>query len=592
MTFDMVFVLGLTVVALLLFAFDRLRLDQVALAIPVALLLSGVLTPAEAVSGLSSAATVTVAAMLVLGLGLRKTGMVAAIGAWARTAPLGGKRRRLFILCLIVALLSPFLNNTAVVTVFIPVFMSLADKADEPASLYLMPLSFVAILGGTVTLIGTSTNLVVHGEAVGRGYDELSMFSIAPLGLISLAVGLLYIFTIGRTRLPRRTRPPDLSSKYDVRRFMTELSVTPDSPATGRTLAELRWGERYSVSVLGIERGTQDIPAPRGERHIRPGDILYVQGSADRLLLLARQQRLGTPTERTRRDLNLSTKGGRLVEIIISPGSPLIGRTLRDQGFAQRYDATVLAIQQHGVTVTERIADVEFRVGDLLLVHGSSGALERLADEPGFIPMSEVTAPPDDRPRATVAALIMTAVVVFATFGILPIMTSALTGVALMVFTRCVRLDEIYAELDWLVVFVLAGLIPLGLALEATGAASWIASHVVSLTAGLGEVGLIAAFYLLTAILTAVISNAATAVMLTPVAILTAVDAGINPYALLVAVMFGASASFVTPFGYQTNVMIYGPGGYRFSDFLKVGGPLNLLMLIVATIFIPIFWPS
>ncbi|WP_420633351.1 SLC13 family permease [Candidatus Palauibacter sp.] len=592
MTFDIVFVLALALVALVLFALDRLRLDQVAMAIPVALLLGGILTPAEAVSGLSSTATITVAAMLVLGLGLRKTGMVSAIGTWARTAPLGGNHSRLFVLCLIVAFLSPFLNNTAVVMVFIPVFVSLADQAEEPASMYLMPLSFVSILGGTVTLIGTSTNLVVHGEAVRRGYDQLSMFSIAPLGLISLAVGLVYLFTIGRAQLPRREQPPDLSSKYDVRRFVTELHVTPDSPASGRSLAELRWGERYAVTVLGIERGRQDITAPRGERHIRPDDILYVQGSADRLLDLARRQRLVTPTERTRRQLDPTAGGGRLVEIIVAPGSPLVGRTLREQGFAQRYDATVLAIQQHGVTVRERLAEIEFRVGDLLLVHGTTAALERLADDPGFIPMSEVKTPAGGRPRAAVAAVIMVGVVTLVGLGVLDIMTSALTGVGLMVFTRCVRVEEIYAELDWLVIFVLAGLIPMGVALESTGAAAWIAGWVVTLTASLGEMGLIAAFYLVTAILTAIVSNAATAVMLTPVAILAAAEAGVNPYALLVAVMFGASASFVTPFGYQTNVMIYAPGGYRFSDFMKVGGVLNLLLLLTAALFIPIFWPS
>lgn len=590
--FDIIFVLALTAAALVAFAIDRLRLDQVALAIPVFLLLGGVLTPAEAVSGLSSPATVTVAAMMVLGLGLRKTGLVAAIGHWARTAPLGGQRRRLLALCLVVAALSPFLNNTAVVMVFLPVFVALAEQADEPVSLYLMPLSFVAILGGTVTLIGTSTNLIVHGMAVERGYDSLEMFSIAPLGLICLAVGLLYLFTLGRRLLPRRQRPPDLSQKYDVRRFVTELVVSDTSAARGRSLAQLRWGERYGVSVLGIERGDQDISAPRGERHIRPGDILYVQGSAQRLLRLARQQRLATPTDRTRRELNLSTEGGGLVEVMIAPGSSLIGRTLRDVGFAQRYDATVLAIQQHGVTVHERLADVEFRVGDLLLVHGTVATLARLADEPGFIPMAEVRTRPGDRPRAAVAAGIMATVVAVAGLGLLDIMTSALAGVALMVFTGCVGVEEVYEELDWMVVFVLAWLIPLGIALDKTGAASWMASGVVDLAGGWGPTGMIAAFYVLTAILTAVVSNAATAVMLTPVAIIASVDAGLNPNALLVAVMFGASASFLTPFGYQTNVMIHGPGGYRFSDFVRVGGVLNLLMLLIAAIFIPIFWPS
>ncbi len=592
MTFDIGFVLVVALAALVLFAIDRLRLDQVALAIPVVLLLGGILSPREAVSGLSSTATVTVAAMLMLGLGLRKTGMVSAIGTWARTAPLGSARMRMFVLCLVVALLSPFLNNTAVVMVFIPVFISLADQAEEPASLYLMPLSFVSILGGTVTLIGTSTNLVVHGQAEARGYDELTMFSIAPLGLIMLGVGLLYLFTIGRAQLPRRVRPPDLSSKYDVRRFVTELLVADDSPANGRTLADLKWGERYGVSVLGIERGPQDITAPRGEQHIRPGDVLYVQGAADRLLLLAERQRLVTPTERTRRQEKGGETPARLVEVIVAPGSHLVGRTLKDLAFAQRHDSTVLAVQQHGATVTERLADIRFRVGDLILVHGTTAALGRLADDPSFIPVSEVKAGAAGRPRAAVAALIMTGVVAMAGFGVLDIMTSALTGVALMLFTRCVRIEEIYEEMDWLVVFVLAGLIPLGVALESTGTAALIAGGVVKVTSGLGEVGLIAAFYLVTAVLTAIVSNAATAVMLTPVAILAAGDAGVNPYALLVAVMFGASASFVTPFGYQTNVMIYAPGGYRFADFVKVGGVLNLLLLVLASVLIPVFWPS
>ncbi len=592
MTFEIVLVLALTVGALVLFALDRLRLDQVAMSIPVVLLLTGILTPAEAVSGLSSRATVTVAAMMVLGLGLRKTGLVAAIGAWARTAPLGGKYRRLFLLCLVCSVLSPFLMTTAVVMVFIPVFIALAEQAKEPASRYLMPLSFVSILGGTVTLMGTSTNLVVHGEALRRGFDGLSMFSITPLGLICLGVGLLYLFTVGRLLLPRRIRPPDLSRKYDVRRFVTELHVPEDSPANGLSLAELGWGERYDVTVLDITREEREITAPHGERHIRPGDILHVQGSAEQLLELARRQRLRTPREGEEHELDLSAGRGRLVELLVAPGSGLIGRTLRDLGFAQRYQATVLAIQHGGITVKERLAELSLRVGDLLLVHGTSHALEGLADEPGFVPMAEVKTPTGGRPRAGVAAAIMVGVVLSASLGLLDIMTAALTGVGLMVFTRCVHIEEIYAEVEWLVVFVLAGLVPLGVALESTGAAELLAGGVVRLAAPLGETGLVAAFYLLTALVSAVMSNAATAVMLTPIAIFAATQAGMNPYALLIAVMFGASASFVTPFGYQTNVMIYGPGGYRFADFIKVGGPLNLILLVTASLLIPVFWPS
>ncbi len=592
MTFPIAFVLGLTLATFVLFALDRLRVDQIALAVPVVLLLSGIVTPAEAVSGLSSRATVTVGAMLVLGLGLRKTGLVDAIGAWARTAPLGGKYARMFVLCLVCALLSPFLMTTAVVLVFLPVFVALAEQAREPPSRYLMPLSFVSILGGTVTLMGTTTNLVVHGEALRRGFDQLGMFSITPLGLICLAVGLLYLFTLGRVLLPHRLRTPDLSARYDVRRFVTELHVAEDSPAIGRSLSQLGWGQRHGVTVLDIERDGEMLAMPCGDLQIRSGDILYVQGGAARLVELARRQHLRTPQEGEEHAFDPVAGPGRLVEVLVAPGSSFVGRTLGDLNFTQRYDATVIAIQQHGVTVRERLAQLSFRVGDLLLIRGAAPALQRLADDPGVMPLGEIRTQSGKRPRAGVAAAIMAGVVLSASLGVLDIMTAALAGVVLMLFTRCVHIEEIYGEVEWLVIFVLAGLIPLGVALESTGAAELIAGWVVTLTAPLGATGLIAAFYLMTAIMTAVVSNAATAVMLTPVALFAATQGGVNPYALLVAVMFGASASFVTPFGYQTNVMIYGPGGYRFMDFVKVGGLLNLILLVTATLFIPLFWGS
>jgi len=592
MTWEIGFVFAVVMIALVLFMAERYSIDQVAIAIPVVLLLAGIISAQDAVSGLSNPATVTIGCMLILGLGLTKTGAVAAIGRWARAAPLGGPRRRLLALCLVVAVVSPFLNNTAVVVVFLPVFISVAYQAAQPVSLYLMPLSFAAILGGTVTLIGTSTNLIVFGMAEQRELTELSMFSIAPLGIIYLAVGLLYLFTVGRHLLPRRPGAVDLAGKYAVREQVTELEVGRDAPGAGRNLRDLKWRERYEVSILGLKRGDRVIWAPGAERRVLEGDILYAQGGRMALQALARLEKLDRPAEWRRDALDLYTTHAGLLEILVAPGSPLAGHTLSDLRFQQRYGATVLAAQHRGETEREQLTSIRFEVGDSLLVHGHAGSLAALGEDPGFVTLSHVEEPDEPRPRALVALVIMTLVVAAATLTRISIMPAAMAGVVLMLFTRCVSLEEVYAELDWLVLIVIAGLLPLGIAMDNSGAATWLVQSVIGNIGTLSPFLVVGVFYLFTSLLSAVMSNVATAVVLTPVAIAAAPDLGINPYALLVAVMFGASASFMTPMGYQTNTLVYGPGGYRVLDFLKVGAPLTLLLTVVAAFLIPVFWPA
>lgn len=599
----MVLVFAVIAIALALFMTERFPVEQVALAIPVVLLVAGILTPEEAVSGFSNVATVTVAAMLVLSLGLVKTGAVEVVGRWAQNAPLGGPVRRLFILCVVVAAISPFLNNTPIVVIFIPVFLAIADRAGEPASRYLIPLSYAAILGGTITLIGTSTNLIVYGMARNRGLEELSMFSIAPLGLIYLAVGLAYLFTVGRALLPRRDRAADLESRYDVRSFVSELEVTPDSAAAGRPLEDLRWPARFGVSVLAVGRRGRTTWTPRASRRLRPGDLLWVQGGSSDILELAEEEGLVTPVERVEEKgeaeaeaadepIQEDQKGPRIAEVLVGPGSAIAGRTLKEIRFFQRYGASVLAIQHLGLIKRGRVAEVRVEPGDILLVHGRAGALDALADEPDLVPLGARSVPFRARPRSLVAMAILGGVVVFAGLEIVPILYAALVGVVLMLFTRCVNLEEIYGELDWMIIFLLAGVIPLGIAMDQTGAAGWMGGRIAGTFGPYGPVAMIAAFYLVTSLLTETMSNNAAAVVLTPIAIETAAEVGMNPYALLVAVMFGASASFMTPVGYQTNTLVYGPGGYRFADFLKVGGPLNVLLLLTAMALIPVFWPS
>lgn len=590
MTLDAWIVMAVVAGAVALFVTERYPIEQVAMAVPVVLLSAGVLELEQAVAGLSSPATVTVAAMLVMSLGLKKTGAVAVLGRWARTAPLGGPGPRLIVLCTIVAAISPFLNNTAVVVVFLPIFIGMARGLGESPSRYLIPLSYCAILGGTVTLIGTSTNLIVYGLAEARGYRELSMFSVTPLGIAFVLVGLVYLFTVGRRLLPDRETETARVARYDVRDFVTELAVPAGSRVVGRTLEQLRLRELYGVQVLGVHREGHTSWSPPVGRALRQGDELFVRGDREPLLRLVRHEGLRMPAYGTAGQAAAS--GGRLVEVLVTPGSSLIGHTLREVRFRQRYGATVVAIQHHRTTVEQRLADRTVELGDLLLLHGRPADLEGIADLPGFSPLAEVKSAREDRPHALMAVGILTGVVAAAGTGLVAIEAAALVGVVLMLFTGCVRTDEIYDELDWMVVFLLAGLVPLGIAMEETGAAGEIATWAAVPLAAWGPRAAVAGLYLVTGAFTELMSNAATAVVLTPVALSLAEQLGMNPYALLVTVMFAASASFLSPVGYQTNALVYAPGGYRFRDFTRVGAPLHLLLLGVAVTLIPVLWPS
>jgi di/tricarboxylate transporter len=590
---ELIFVLVLLGISLVLFVFERFPIDQVAIAIPVVLLAAGILSPEEAVQGFSNPATVTVGAMLVLSLGLVQTGAVRRLGDWLQTVGTLSPAGRLAVLCVVVSAISPFLNNTPVVLVFLPIFLRVARAHGIPASRVLIPLSYASILGGTVTMIGTSTNLIVYGLAYDRGLTELGMFSISRLGLIYLAAGLLYVLTVGRWLLPHRPSPVDLSSKYEVRRFLTELRVSRRSSAAGRTLRQLRWRDQRGVAVVGITRNEENIWSPGGDQRLLAGDLLLVQAdSADLLSLVNEASLVPLVGEEERALHDLDSGDHRLVEILVAPDSPLAGHTLRELRFQQRNWATVLGIQRHEEILRPRLANVRLQPGDLLLISGSPAMLEMLADEEGVVPIGEVQLSSRETPRALVAAAIMLGVVIAAATELLGILPAALIGVVLMLFTKCIRLGDVYQKVDWMVVFLLAGLIPLGTAMEKTGAVEALVGPIASGLEQLGPTGAVAVVYLITWLLTECMSNNAAAVVLTPVALRVAQDTGMNPYALLVAVMFGASASFLTPVGYQTNALVYGPGGYKFRDYVRVGAPLNLLLLVIAMIFIPRFWPS
>lgn len=590
MTFEIVLVLAILAGAVACFVTERLPVDLVALLVLSALLGSGVLTPEEAVSGFSSTATVTVAAMFVLSAGLARTGVMNLLGRRLETVGRLGLRPALLALMILIGAVSAFINNTAAVAIFLPVVLRLARDMGISPSKLLIPLSFASMFGGVCTLIGSSTNLLVSSVAEQHGLAPFGMFELSPLGLVLFAVGGLYMLTLGVRIIPDRRAGADLAQSFGMGDYLTEILVLPESPAVGRPLRESPLVRDLDLDVLEIHRGDRRLPAPGAETVLEAGDLLRVRGEVEKIRRAEAQEGivLKSGLKWRAEDLDVSEAG--LLEVVIAPGSALEGKTLKESGFRQIYGGTALAIRQRGEVMRERLATTRLRSGDVLLVEVRSDRIEALKRNPDFVIVSELDVVAPGRGKLLISTAIVASVVASATLGLLPIVGSAILGSVLLVLTRCLTLAEAYKAIEWRIIFLLGGILPLGIALETTGAARLLSSLLVDTIGAWGPVALVSAFYLLTSLLTEAMSNNATAALLAPIAISTAASLGVDPRPFLVAVTFAASASFMTPVGYQTNTLIYGPGHYRFTDFLRVGTALNLLFWLVATLLIPVFW--
>jgi di/tricarboxylate transporter len=588
--------LAITAGALVLFVWDRVRMDVVGLIVMAALIVSGLVTPQQGISGFSNEAMITVAAMFILSAGLVRTGAIDAVGR--QVARFAGKSElRLLLVALALAVpLSAFINNTPVVVMMIPMLLGLAREMGVAPSRLFIPVSFGSQLGGTLTLIGTSTNLLVAGLVLDLGMDRIRLFDITPPALVLAALGIVYLTTIGRALTPVRETREDLVASYELREYLTGLVVEPGSALAGRSLAESRFGDQYGLQVVGIERGEERIPFPSGATVLRENDHLLVRGKS---MEIARIEESGGmrlagaqpefPLEPSR---TAAEEGGpRLAEVIVPPRSAVIGRTLRSLNFRRRYGVPVLAIQRHGEPLHEALGRTVLAAGDVLLVRGTPDELRAAHEDRELALLGAVDVPARRTRKLPLAVSIMAAVVLLAAFDVTTILVSSILGVVAMFLTRCLTPDEAYRDIDWMVLVLLGSVIPLGIAMQETGTAQLIAGSLLALTEPLGLYGSLAALYLLTSLLTEIISNNAAAVVLTPVAVAAAVGLGASPLPFVIAVMFAASNSFLTPIGYQTNTFIYGPGGYRFSDFIRVGGPLTVLLVVAATIAIPFFFP-
>ncbi|MBA3889237.1 MAG: SLC13 family permease [Gemmatimonadaceae bacterium] len=596
MTPDIILTLAITLAALALFTWNRVPVEVVALLVLAALIVTGLVTPQEGFSGFANEATVTVALLLVLSTGLLHTGAVDALGRLIGRLAGRSEMRLLLVIVAFVVPVSAVMNNTAAIAVLLPVVLGLSRTAKVAPSRLLMPLSFAGQLGGTLTLIGTSTNLLVAGIALDAGLGRIGLFDFTAPALVLAAIGVAYLLTFGRWLTPTREPPAGLLESYEMREYLTALQVASDAPLAGRTLAESRFGDRYGLQIVEVRRaGGLRVALPTGATVVQADDVLVVTGNVPDIARIGEAEHLTIVGVPPRFAADADKRGGSdplpLAELLVPMGSYSVGRTVTELDLRRRYGLNVLALQRHGSAVHESVGRVRLQSGDLLLARGEPDALRALHDDGTLALLGPVQLPARRQRKMVYAAAIMAGVVLLPALGVTPIVVSALLGVLAMVLTGCLTPTEAYDGMDWSVLVLLGAILPLGGAIRDSGTAAWIATMLLDVVAPLGPHGTLAAVYVLTVALTSVISNAAAALVVVPVAVATAAGLEISPMPLVIAVMFAASCSFITPIGYQTNTFIYGPGGYRFSDFVRVGAPLNLVMAVATTIVVPWFFP-
>ena len=590
MTWEIAFVLGLTVCAVVLFVTEKLSTDIVAILVMIVLLVFRVLTPAEGLAGFANTATVTVGAMFVLSAGMFRSGAVNFVGKALGRLARHSSRLMLFVLMVGVGVLSSFLNNTAAVAILIPVVIVVARRAKTSPSKLLMPLSFASMFGGMCTVLGTSTNILASSIAEQAGLGAFSMFEFTKLGIIFFAVGVAYMMTLGRRLVPDHRGQGDLTTSFGLGDYLTDLVLQTESKSVGHPLASAPLVKELNIDVLQILRG-EDTLRPTPETILREGDVLRIQGDLRTINELKGRAGVTFGMSMKWRDEHLQSTDTRLVEAVVGPSSPLAGKSLTESRLRENYGASVLAIRQHGTLRHGQFENITLMPGDALLIDVPNDQIEHLTQQRVFLVVSRAGIPRFDWRKASKAVAIVIAVVVVAATGLLPIVAAAATGALMMVLSGCVSTEEAYGAIEWNVLFLLAGMLSLGAAMEKTGASTMLADGMIDSVGGLGPLALLAAFFGATMLLTEVMSNNATVALLLPIAITTAQAIDIDPSAFMFAVVFAASSSFMTPVGYQTNTMIYGPGQYRFKDFARVGAPLNLIFWALGTLLIPWFWP-
>jgi di/tricarboxylate transporter len=597
MTWEIAFVFILLVATLISFVWEKIPPDLTAMTLFIVLLASGILDTKRAFSVFANPAPLTVAAMFILSAALVRCGAIERISAIVEHSARWPYALVMVGMVLVVGGISAFINNTPVVVVFLPVVLSLARRMRIAPSKLLIPLSYAAIFGGTCTLIGTSTNLVVNGILISKGQPGFSMFELGWLGLPSLLIGAAYLAFAGRRLLPVREMLTSILSDEERREYITEAFVQPNSPVLGKTLAEAGLTPTRGVRVLEIVRDGVALFLDPKIVQLRAGDRLILSCRLRGIAQTRRTEGIDLVAELHLGLEQIAAHEGSLVEAVVTPHSALVGHTVREVNFRQRFRMVVLALHRKGRNVREQIDTLPIQAGDVLLMMGTDQAIDGLrnSDDLMLFDRARVPTKPQARQIFTVVGSI-TAVVTLASLNLVPIEVGAIAGCVIICLSRALKPTEAYASIEWNILFLIFGMLAMGLAMEDSGAAAWLAGSIVRgvkqvVAPEYQAIVMLACFYIVTSTLTEMLSNNAIAALMTPLSLSLASELGVDPRPFVVAVAFAASASFATPIGYQTNTYVYGVGGYRFSDFLKIGVPLNVLGFIVAIIGIPLIWP-